>query len=233
MLLENKSRYLPNDELLLHCEYVSSNGTVSFEFCSYGIIFSNAKTVVVKKEPIQQMPDLVSELKAAYNDGIHSDMELRTSTKSYPVHKFILSARSPVFKRMFSSDMKEKNCGHVDVTDLEDDTVHQMLQYLYTDTLEDLKLENAYKLYTAADKYQIMSLRSKCSSFLKDNLIPDKACAFMVLADLHSDDDLRRVVQDYILKHDQEVFGSQEWKHFMDTNPKLAADVMFRKVFPH
>ncbi|GBO03825.1 hypothetical protein AVEN_254315-1 [Araneus ventricosus] len=86
------------------------------------------------------------------------------------------------------------------------------------------------KLYTAADKYNIPSLKRRCSSFLKDNLYPSTACDVLVLADMHQDHDLKSAVHDYIMNHDKEVFDTQEWKHFMATNLKLAADVMYQKV---
>ncbi|KAF8787839.1 TD and POZ domain-containing protein 1 [Argiope bruennichi] len=239
-LLEDKHRNLPNDVLSLECEYVSSNGTVLYEVCGCGIISPKTTNVTIEKgnehrvgkEKNEHPPALVIDMKSMYKDGIFSDMVLRTSTQSFPVHKSILSARSPVFRRMFSSDMKEKNSRHVDITDIDDDTVHRMLLYIYTDSLENLLYESASKLYTAADKYEILSLRNRCSSFLKDSLCLNKACDILVLADLHHDDDLKIAVQDYILKYDKEVFGSKEWKHIMGTNPVLAADTMYRKYFP-
>ncbi|GBN29037.1 TD and POZ domain-containing protein 5 [Araneus ventricosus] len=231
MMMENKTRYLQNDVLLLDCEYVSSNGAVLHEVFRRGITFPKVTKMVIENKTSQQTAVLANDLKSVYNDGIFSDTKLRTPTQTFPVHKIILAARSPVFRRMFSNDMKENSSGHVDITDLENDTIHRMLLYIYTDTLEDLQLENACKLYMAADKYEILSLKNKCSSFLKENLCPTKVCDVLVLADLHQDDDLKSFVKDYILNHDKEVFRSQEWKDFMDTNLKLAADIMYRRVF--
>ncbi|GBN07321.1 Speckle-type POZ protein [Araneus ventricosus] len=225
-LLENKSRYLPNDGLSLHFEFVIS--TVEHFGCrKYS---ANLENEVVVKEKSQKVV-LIDALKSMFDDGILSDTELRTSTKTFPAHKNILSARSPVFMRMFSDDMKEKNSGYVDITDLEDDTVHRMLLYIYTDSLEDLQVASAAKLYEAADKYAILPLRSLCSSFLKENLRPSNACRVLVLADLHNDDDLKSSVQDYILKQHKQIFYSQKWKDFMNTRLKLAADVMYKKIF--
>ncbi|GBM91380.1 hypothetical protein AVEN_42347-1 [Araneus ventricosus] len=56
------------------------------------------------------------------------------------------------------------------------------------------------QLYVASDKYDILSMKRRCSSFLKENLCPTKACDVLELADLHQDDDLKSSVQDYILK---------------------------------
>ncbi|GBN17973.1 hypothetical protein AVEN_137342-1 [Araneus ventricosus] len=131
---------------------------------------------------------------------------------------------------MFSSDMKEKNSGHVDITDLEAETVHRMLTYVYTDSLGDLQMESASALYTAADKYDIPSLKHRCSSFLKYNMYANTACDVLALADMHQDHDLKSAVQDYITEHGKEVFNTPEWKRFMETNLQLAADVMYRNV---
>ncbi|KAF8787710.1 Speckle-type POZ protein like [Argiope bruennichi] len=239
-LLENKRLYFPDDVLHLDCEYTYSNGDILFEHCGSRIIFQNKKndgTECSSENNINQKEslnaaELVKDLKSICNNAIFSDSELRTSTQTFPTHMAILSARSPVFKSMFSHDMKEKNRRHVDITDLDDETIHQMLLYIYMNSVEAQQLESVSKLYVAADKYQILSLKSKCASFLKENLCPTKACEVLLLADLHSDKDLKSFVNDYILKHDKEVFGSQEWKDFMDTNLKLAADIMYSKVYP-
>ncbi|KAF8787841.1 TD and POZ domain-containing protein 3 [Argiope bruennichi] len=161
-----------SDVLLLDCEFVSSNGTVVREHCGSGVILPKSTTLVAEREKSQNTSVLIDALKFMYKDGIRSDTELRTPTQIFPVHKNILSVRSPVFRRMFSNDMKEKNCGYVDITDLEDDTIHRMLLYIYTGTLEDMHFENACKLYAAADKYDIISLRSRCSAFLKESYAP-------------------------------------------------------------
>ncbi len=45
----------------------------------------------------------------------HADMELVCSGQSFPCHKFVMGARSDVFRAMFSHDMKENQDGRVEV----------------------------------------------------------------------------------------------------------------------
>ncbi|GBM09730.1 TD and POZ domain-containing protein 2 [Araneus ventricosus] len=226
MLMENKSRYFPNDVLSLDFEFVLA----AVEHFGCRLKYPKLENDVVGTEKCRNTAVPVDDFKSLYNDGIFSDTEIRTTTKTFPVHKGVLSVRSPVFRSMFSHDMKEKNSGHVDITDFEDDTVHRMLLYIYTDSLEDLQFESASKLYTIADKYQIPALKISCSSFLKENLCPKNACDALVLADLHNDDDLKSSVRDYILRQRKQVFCSEEWKDFMNTHLKLAADLMYTKI---
>ncbi|GFQ83385.1 tdpoz3 [Trichonephila clavata] len=127
---------------------------------------------------------------------------------------------------MLTTDMKEKIQECVDVSDLEDDTVRRMLLYVYTDALEDLQGESALKLYAAADKYEIVTLKSKCGSFLQCNLCPNNLCEVLVLADMHGDADLKEAAQNYILRHEQEIFRSEKWAEFIKKNATLAAETM-------
>ncbi|GFT01636.1 speckle-type POZ protein B [Nephila pilipes] len=172
---------------------------------------------------------LQKNLGTLYKENILCDTKLKTETGTFLAHKNILSARSPVFKAMFANDMKEKSSECVYIEDLDDDTVERMLLYLYTAAVEDLQWESAYELYAAADKYEILSLKSMCSSFLKNNLCPDNACELLILANMHLDQYLKSVVQDYILYH-KGIFNSKEWKLLMKTNLQLAADIMYLKL---
>ncbi|GIY22218.1 hypothetical protein CEXT_230891 [Caerostris extrusa] len=63
--------------------------------------------------PYPEEKYLQDALMFMYDDAILSDMELRTSTKTFRVHKNILSARSPVFSAMFQADMKENAMKYV------------------------------------------------------------------------------------------------------------------------
>ncbi|GFY37060.1 hypothetical protein TNIN_385681 [Trichonephila inaurata madagascariensis] len=66
--------------------------------------------------------DLKEDFEHLYSKGILSDVTLRTASETFHAHKTILSARSPVFLAMFTTDMKESMQNDVDVSDLEDDS---------------------------------------------------------------------------------------------------------------
>ncbi|GIY28838.1 TD and POZ domain-containing protein 3 [Caerostris extrusa] len=87
---------------------------------------------------------------------------------------------------------------------MDDETVRRMIQFMYTTDVVDLGWSSASDLYAAADRYKVLTLKEKCSSYLKANLRPSNACAALLLADLHHDEGLKRLVQDFILKHSWE-----------------------------
>ncbi|GIX79654.1 TD and POZ domain-containing protein 5 [Caerostris extrusa] len=171
------------------------------------------------------MCDLNADLQALYSEGILSDTEIRTATKTFPAHTQILGARSLVFRNMFSKE--EGAVEYVDIPDLDDDTVRLMLLHMYTDAFEkDLPYKKAFELYQAARKHGITSLKLKCLSFLLNHLSASNACEILVFADEHKEECLKRTVQGYILKN-QEILLSNEWKHLMASDLQLAAETMY------
>ncbi|GBM70065.1 TD and POZ domain-containing protein 4 [Araneus ventricosus] len=177
-------------------------------------------------EKLSMCPSALEDFKALYNDQLLTDVVLKTSTKSFPAHKIVLCARSSVFRAMLTNDMKEKITDCIKVEDLENETVHRLLLFLYSDNLEELQWESALKLYYAGDKYAIEKLKILCSSFLVDSLSTSTASELLLLADTHSDTDLKKFVEDFILEHEEEVFGSDEWDILSETNPKLVINTM-------
>ncbi|GFS60620.1 hypothetical protein TNIN_366041 [Trichonephila inaurata madagascariensis] len=243
-LMKNKNLFLENDVLTLYCECSWSDGFALegvIERIDYGILSPPINKEVSTKScspstevsHFDKMLDLKEDFHYLYAEGIFSDVKLRATTQTFHAHKNILSVRSPVFRAMLTTDMKEKIQECVDIPDLEDDTVRRMLLYMYTNALEDLQWESALKLYAAADKYEIFALKSKCCSFLKCNLCPNNLCDVLVLADMHVDSDLKEAAQVYAFEHEQEVFQSSKWILFAKTNPALASETMLLKWNKH
>ncbi|GFT47280.1 speckle-type POZ protein [Trichonephila clavipes] len=242
-LMQNQHLYLKKNVLSLYCECSWPDGSPSMgtiERIDFGISSPFGDEVSSKSYPplpevrqCDKILDLKKDLESLYAEGILSDVKLCTFSQTFYTHKAILSARSPVFREMFQTDMKEKIQECVGVPDLEDDTVHQMLLYVYTNALEDLQWESAMKLYAAADKYEIVSLKNKCSSFLIQNLCPNNVCDVLVLADMHGDSDLKTAAQNYTRRHEEDVYPSEEWNVFAKNNSTLAVETMLLKWNKH
>ncbi|KAF8770886.1 TD and POZ domain-containing protein 5 [Argiope bruennichi] len=236
-LVSDKRLYLPKGAMTLKCEISFSvvADPDRVETVDYGFDMcqniqwmasnnENSNSLHIIPRELEFPGTLKSDLVALYKEGALCDAKLCTETEMFLAHKTVLCARSPVFKTMFTSDMRERADECVNIPDLDDDTVRKMLHFLYTDTLEDLQWDGAKNLYFAADKYGIVSLKQKCSSFLKHNLQTSNCCDLLLLADMHNDADLKAFVLDYIVLQDQQVFLSSEWEMFMKNHVHLAAE---------
>ncbi|GBM03300.1 TD and POZ domain-containing protein 4 [Araneus ventricosus] len=240
VILSRKSEYLPDDKLVLLCECTLFKGSnfsaieeirhdLSLPFIKQKSNHAHNRNVYKASEQISGYPSVSEDMRAIYINQCLTDVELITKTKSFPAHKIVLCARSDVFKAILTSDMKEKNTDCIHVDDLENDTAQQLLLFLYSDSIETLQWNSATKLYYAADKYHIGKLKAMCSAFLTENLSASNASELLLLADTHSDPNLKRIVEDFILKHEEQVFGSNGWEKLIETSPLLVIKTMHLK----
>ncbi|GBM16481.1 Speckle-type POZ protein [Araneus ventricosus] len=218
-LMENAALYLPLDILSLHCELTFYSGKeyekverIEYETDSVAEVkkteFSNALKFLLSKE------------------GILCDMKLQTATETFPAHTAILSAKSPIFEAMFKSNMKEtiEKCVHI--ADVEAETLKRMLLFLYSDTLEELEWKDAMKLYAAADKYQILPLKQKCTISLEESVDLSNCCVLLLLADMHYDKSLKRDVRNYIAENRTKVLHCDQWRDLEKNLPQLAIETL-------
>jgi speckle-type POZ protein len=83
-----------------------------------------------------------------------------------------LSARSSVFRKMFSNDYKNSKEG--EITEISKEAFKDFIKFVYTGEIENME-KHARELLIVADKYKIDELKSRCSVHLLDNLTESDA----------------------------------------------------------
>merc|ERR1711902_409001 len=142
------------------------------------------------------------QLSEAFNGGDFSDVTLICGEKRFSCHKFILSARSDVFKAMFSHEnTKEGQTNQAEITDTDPDTLEQLLKYIYSDKLECDMPNLASSLMTAADKYNIPRLKSLCEESICNNIEVSNAADILVLAHMYEASNLKVMAIDFIMNN--------------------------------
>lgn len=155
-----------------------------------------------------------------------SDATLKVEEKEFKVHKAILSARSPVFARMFESDMEEKLSGCVRIEDTCSAVMEKALSYMYTGKIVDLTMAHAPDLYRVADKYEVMDLKTSCSKFMMHNLDAESSCEILIIADLYNDEKLKKAAKNEICRNSSTALLSPHGIELMTDHPHLARDVL-------
>lgn len=74
--------------------------------------------------------------------------------RQFSAHKAILAARSPVFAAMFEHGMEESRANRVQISDIEPDTLAEVLRFIYTGQVVGVD-KMAQELLAAADKVSI------------------------------------------------------------------------------
>ncbi|CAM6112170.1 unnamed protein product [Calypogeia fissa] len=76
-------------------------------------------------------------------------------------HRFILTSRSLVFRKMFDTDMAERRSGEIHVNDLSAITLQALVKFIYTAEVTFTEA-CAAELFMAAQKYDIPELQEEC-----------------------------------------------------------------------
>ena len=110
--------------------------------------------------------------------------------ESIPVHKFILQLRSPIFKAMLSSTMKESTSSEIIISDFDHDVVKEFITFLYLDTC-DTRALGAKSLLAIAHKYEVKGLMQACELDLIKMLSISNVVELLIFADLYESNELK------------------------------------------
>jgi len=106
------------------------------------------------KENSQLHCDMMQLLKASSEFG---DVILKSQEgERFKSHRFVLAARSEYFRAMFSGNFKESHHQEISLSEVSSDCLSTLLNFLYTDTIEDPFLVNnqtAIDLMGLCDQY--------------------------------------------------------------------------------
>ena len=105
---------------------------------------------------------------------------------------------------MFTHDMEENRNSKVDIVDLDGDTVHDMIVYIYSGKVTHME-DKATGLLSAAEKYDLKELKTMCETALCDTITQDNVLDLLVLADLHGACTLRSLALKFIVDNGKEI----------------------------
>ena len=80
----------------------------------------------------------------------------------FPAHKAVVAARSPVFNKIFTTEMLESKTDQVKIDDIQPDIFEIFLKFLYSGMLTKTSTEKNQQLLYVAEKYQVETLTNIC-----------------------------------------------------------------------
>ncbi|GIX93606.1 TD and POZ domain-containing protein 1-like [Caerostris extrusa] len=180
LILDDESKILKDGNLTLNC--------------TLEIYEDKAITNAEIEEDNPHVNASLLELSKSFNQLLlepnFHDITLNVDGVKFLAHKSILSARSPVFKAMMKSPLEAESTS-VEISDISKEIVKLMLQYIYSGEVGFINVQTAMGLYYAADKYELIRLKEKCSKILASNLEVSNAIDILLLGDKHFDNDLK------------------------------------------
>ncbi len=190
-----------------------------FELIVYGkVVHTPVRTKPTYNQSLQSDSELGTRLALLREEEVLTDFTLAIGGKEFKVHKVVLAAQSPVFRRMFETDMKEKQEGRSAIEDMSTDVAEELLTFMYTGKAPNVE-EMTEELLQLADKYEMDHLKTLCEKALFNNLEVENAVTTLMLADLHGADQLKSVCIGFIEDNISDFEQMEGWNQ-LKSNPQ-------------
>lgn len=201
----------PDDKLVIKCKITTNSNTLN-------------KKGFAKKLPVPN--SLPSKMRSLVDGNKYGDVTILIGDQRFLAYKGILSAQSSVFAAMFEHEMQETIENHVTINDVDPDVFRELLRYIYTDQLTANLNGMAFKLYAAADKYDISTLKSLCRDQLMDKLNWKNAVETLILADTHSDLEMKNQTLRFLCgNRAAKVTKTDSWAKLIINYPHLVTEI--------
>ncbi|KAM0857735.1 hypothetical protein ACQ4PT_048285 [Festuca glaucescens] len=250
-----QSKQLPLGEAV-HSDVVSAGGHLwRIEFCprgetdedngEYTSIFlgnmSNSRSVKAIFEafvsPIPVPPsDIVTHLGRLLDQTDGTDVSFIIDNETFPAHRAVLSARSPVFKAELFGSMAESTMSSITLHGITPATFKTMLRFIYTDELpaedkhQDSSTEMVQNLLAAADRYALDRLKFICAQKLWDEVSVDTVAAILGFAETYNCQELKNKCIDFfaVEKNFKQVMFTDGYAMLLLKFPLIIAELKKR-----
>jgi len=213
---------LPNNDKTL---------TILCEMCLLGDVVVHSGTSesnlprVFNTEPCKSYQLLPHQISSFYESGEYSDCVVSCGDTDFKCHKIVLASRSPVFKAMFSSDLKESISSRVVIEDLDVDIVTEMIHYMYSGNVRQLD-DQAISLLTVADKYDLSELKETCESHLCEKITMANICDILIVSYLHNGASLPKAAFQYVSNNGDKLMEQNDFKDKLMSYPHIIMRIL-------
>eukprot|EP00931_Biecheleriopsis_adriatica_P007763 TRINITY_DN109014_c0_g1_i1.p1 TRINITY_DN109014_c0_g1~~TRINITY_DN109014_c0_g1_i1.p1 ORF type:complete len:475 (-),score=52.19 TRINITY_DN109014_c0_g1_i1:58-1482(-) len=173
---------------------------------------------------------LQADLAALTESGDDGDICIKVGESCLRAHSIILKARSPVFKAMLQSPMREALSREIKVEETDSITMRLFLKYMHTDWIEASVFRDSnqtLQLFQVADRYEVKALAQICAEALKTRgLHVECVIDIFLVANRLSYSGLRQACLAFIKEHIADVQDSEGYRLLVQRQPGLLADII-------
>jgi len=161
-----------------------------------------------KGQPKPVASRLFADLKAHIQDETTKDFRIQIDDREFPVHKFLLAARSPTLAEILKNNPEVENLNLVDISM---EIFEIILKFLYTDELPGDKGTNFLHLFAAAGKLKIQELKNFAACKIIDTIDAKYAMDALILSNKYEHDGLRQKAFDEVKKQYPRIEFLDKW----------------------
>lgn len=170
--------------------------------------YENVGSVMFQNE--MHAGNFLKEMNLLYEDDLLKDITLCVQGQSLSCHKVVLAAASPYFKAMFTLDLNESKQSHIELHEIDFESVSFIVDYSYTGSI-NIHQDNVQNLLGAASLFQILPVQKACAKFLETQVDNSNCIGIFNFAHIHNCDSLRLKAREHIEKNFTEVCRGEEF----------------------
>ncbi|KQJ84707.1 BTB/POZ and MATH domain-containing protein 2 [Brachypodium distachyon] len=199
--------------------------------------------LTVIKEPRTERSDLIvlvpqtnlaGHLGRMWKDEQGADVTFSVGGQLFSAHRFLLAARSPVFKAELFGPMKEKSAQLIKIDDIEPPIFEALLHFVYTDSMPDDehckegRTEKLQHLLVAADRYGLDRLKVLCESELSKSIDAKTVATTLVLAEQHHCKVLKEACLEFMVPPNvlRAVMATDGFRHLLASCPLVTMEIL-------
>ena len=150
-----------------------------------------------------------SELKDALKDDNNfKDFTILIENEVIHVNKLLLTARSPVFAKTIQDN---PNADSFNLGDISVETFKEVLNYLYTDTVELKDISSSMLVFAAANRFEIKKLVDIAVMNISGKITAENVVKVLFLSNKFEHDKLRQRAFDDLKKYYPKIAFKEEW----------------------
>jgi len=180
---------------------------------------------------------LASDLSSLLSTGWHADVALLVDGRVMRVHSLIIATRSPVFKQMLNSGMRESSTHTINITDMDWDVLNHLCNFMYSGMVKDSVWANDATICAmmhAASKYEVLSLLELCAEKVIELVSVDNAADWLLVSAQLNIESLKAFCVNFVVQHLSEVQTTTGWERLMQDKQMVfdLAPLLFETISP-
>jgi speckle-type POZ protein len=170
-----------------------------------------------------------------------ADVAFHVAGEKFLAHRFVLAARSSVFKAELIGALKENTGTPIEIQDMEAHVFKCLLHFMYTDSLPALEMASdqgearrdvvmAGHLLVAADRYNVERLKLMCEHKLCSHIDANMVASSLALADQHNCNGLKEACLQFLSTPSnlEAMMASDGYEHLKVSCPSALKEFIAR-----
>lgn len=153
---------------------------------------------------------LLSKMDGLRRERQLCDVVLQVGQREISAHRLVLSACSQYFCAMFTNQMLESKQEYVTLSDIDANSVEEIVNFAYTGEIE-INEDNVQQLLKASSILQLTEIVTACCTFLKGQLHVTNCLGIATFAQAHGCTSLGDRAMEYVQDNFMEVAEGEEF----------------------